>query len=126
VEILQAVYERWGRGDFWTPEVFDPEVEVVWGADMPDVGTYRGLAGLEKGVREFFTAWDEVAWAADEILDVGETVLVLATARGRGRGSGLETETKFAHVWTMCDGKATRIVAYTNQAEARAAVGLRE
>jgi uncharacterized protein len=124
VEALHAVYERWGRGDFWTPEVFDPDVEVIWGADIPDVGTYRGLAGLEKGVREFLTAWEEIEWAADQIVDVGEQVLVLATARGRGKGSGLKTETQFAHVWTMQGGKATKIVAYTDRAEALKAVGL--
>ena len=126
VEKLRAVYERWGRGDFWTPEVFDADVEVVWGADMPDTGTYHGLGGLEEGAREFFKAWDEVAWSADEIVDVDERVLVLATARGRGRGSGLATDTQFAHVWTMRDGKATRIVAYTDRAEALKAVGLEE
>ena len=126
VETLRAVYERWGRGDFWTPEVFDSDVEVVWGADMPDTGTYYGMAGLEEGIREFFKAWDQVAWEADEIIDVGERVLVLATARGRGRGSGLETETRFAHIWTMRDGRAIRIAAYTNPAEALKAVGLAE
>ncbi len=51
-------------------------------------------------------------------------MLLLATARGRGRGSGLEIETKFAHIWTMRDGKATRIAAYTNPLEALRAVGL--
>jgi hypothetical protein len=34
VAILRAVYARWARGDFWTPEVVDPEVEVVWARDM--------------------------------------------------------------------------------------------
>ena len=29
------VYEKWGAGDFWTPEIFDPEVEVVWAGEMP-------------------------------------------------------------------------------------------
>jgi hypothetical protein len=28
--------------------VFDPHVEVVWGADMPDVGTYYGLEAQGK------------------------------------------------------------------------------
>jgi len=124
VEVLRAVYERWGHGDLWTPEVFDPEVEVVWGADIPDVGTFHGLEGLEKGTREFLTAWDEVGMHAHEFIEAGDAVLVFATARARGRGSGVETETEFAHVWTMRDGKAIRIAAYFDRAEALKAAGL--
>lgn len=106
--------------------MFDPDVEVVWGAAIPGVGTYHGLAGLEQGVREFLAAWETIAWEADEITEVGDRVLVLATARGRGAGSGLELETEFAHVWTMRDGKATRLVAYTDRAEALRVVGAAE
>lgn len=126
VDILRAIYERWGRGDFWTPEVFDPDVEVVWSADIPGVGTYHGLAGLTEGMLDFLEAWESVGWTADELIDVGDRVVVLATARGRGKGSGVEAETKFAHVWTMRAGKATKIAAYTDRAEALKAVGLAE
>ena len=111
VEVLRAVYERWERGDFWTPEVFDSDVEAIWGPDIPGFGTYHGLAGLEEGWREFLAAWEEVTLRADQFIEVGNGALVLATARGRGRGSGVETETKFAHAWAMRDGKGTRIAA---------------
>jgi uncharacterized protein len=126
IDVLRAVYDRWARGDLWTPEVFDPRVEVVWGADMPDVGTYYGLDGLEKGTREFLAAWEQVGMYANEFIERGDTVVVLATARGRGKGSGVEAEAKFAHVWTMRDGKAMRIAAYFDQAEALKASGLEE
>src|SRR5690349_20149539 len=126
VQVLRAVYERWARGDLWTPDVFDAQVEVVWGADMPDVGTYYGLDGLEKGTREFLTAWERVGMHAHEFIEAGDKVVVLATARGRGKGSGVEAETEFAHVWTMRGGKAIRIAAYFDQAEALKAAGLTE
>ena len=125
VETLSAVYERWGRGDFWTPEVFDPDVEVVWNADMPDTGTYHGLAGLEEGVREFFKAWDEVASGGrrDRRRRRRECSCSQPLAGG-GAAAGSRPRRKFAHVWTMRDGKATRIAAYTNRLEALRAVGL--
>jgi len=63
---------------------------------------------------------------ADEFIDVGDTVLVLATARGRGKASGVKTVTKFAHIWTMREGKATRIAAYMHRPEALKALGLEE
>ena len=52
--------------------------------------------------------------------------MVLATVRGRGKKSGVEAETEFAHVWTMRDGKAVRIAAYFDRAEALKAVGMEE
>jgi hypothetical protein len=79
VEALRLVYERWSGGDFWTPEIFDPDVEVVWDG-LVDVGTYRGLDGFEQSVRKFFSAWDEMRMA-------------------------VEVAAKFAHVWTMRAGK---------------------
>jgi ketosteroid isomerase-like protein len=126
VEILRAVYGRWRLGDVWTPEVFDPDVEVVWAADIPDADTYHGLAGLEQSARRWLKAWDELRIQAEEFVDLGERVLVLITISGRGKDSSIEAEGKYAHVWTMRDGKATRFAGYTDWAEALEAVGLSE
>jgi ketosteroid isomerase-like protein len=112
VQALRSVYERWSRGDFWTPEIFDADVEVVWDRGLLDVGTYRGLAELEQSLREFFSAWDEVRMTADRFIALDSAVLVLVTGFGRGKSSSVETEAKYAHLWTMHEGKATRIVGY--------------
>jgi ketosteroid isomerase-like protein len=124
VELLHSIYHQWERGHFWTPEIFAPDVEVVWAADMPDVGTYHGLAGLEEGAREYFAAWDTTRMEAEKFIDLGEQVLVLITAYGRGKASSIETEVKGAHIWTLQDGKATRLVGYSERATALKALGL--
>lgn len=127
VAVLRAVYARWGAGDFWTPDIFDPEVEVVWARDMPDfAGVNRGLSALDKGIRNLLGPWDEYRWVADEFIPVRDRVLVLFTARGRGKGSSVEVEAHWAHIWTFRDGKATRIEGFIHQAEAREAAGLQE
>lgn len=124
IDTLRNVYERWGRGDFWTPEVFDPEVEVVWATGVLDVEPTRGLAGLEAGLREWFKAWDEMRMHADELIEVGDRVLALLTTFGRGRGSSIETTGKYAHVWTMRDGKAIRVEGFVDWDSARKSVEL--
>jgi ketosteroid isomerase-like protein len=128
VEILRSIYARWARGDFWTPEVFDPEVEVVWARQVPGMGTYHGLAGLEQSLREWFTAWGDIRMEADEFIEVApDRILVLVSAHGRGQGSGIAVAADdFAHEWTMRDGRATRLVGYAGRAEALKAVGLEE
>ena len=125
VGILRAVYERWGRGEIWTPEVIAPDVEVVWGADVPDVGTYHGVAEAEQSMREWFSAWDVVRWKAEEFVDLGDRVLVLIRAHARGKASS-NAEGSYAHIWTMRDGKAIRIVGYTDWGAARKSAGLEE
>jgi ketosteroid isomerase-like protein len=125
VEALRAVYARWGAGDFWTPDIFDAEVEVVWAHDMPDFGgPNRGIAALDAGIRNLLAAWDEYRWAADEFIPVQDRVLVLFTARGRGKGSSVEVEAHWAHLWTFREGKATRVEGFLHQADAFEAAGL--
>jgi ketosteroid isomerase-like protein len=125
VEALKEVYAAWRAGDFWTPEIFDPEVEVVW-AGVLDVGADRGLPALERGLRRWLAAWDDCRMEADEIIPVQDRVVVLITAQGRGKGSSVEVEAHWAHLWTFHDGKAVRLEGFVDPAEALKAVGLRE
>ena len=125
VEALKAVYAEWAAGNFWTPHIFDPGVEVVWADQMPDATrSARGLSALDAGMRNWLAPWDECRWVADEFIPVGEGVLVLFTARGRGKGSTLEVEAHWAHLWTFRQGKATRVEGFTDRDEALKAVGL--
>jgi ketosteroid isomerase-like protein len=114
-------------GDFWTPDIFDPDIEVVWAEAMPDAKrSARGLSELETGIRNWLAPWDDCRWAADEFIPIEGGVLVLFTAQGRGKGSTVEVEAHWAHLWTLRQGKATRVEGFLDQAEALEAVGLRE
>jgi len=125
VEALKSVYANWAIGDFWTPEIFDSDVEVVWAEPMPDATrTARGLSTLDAGIRNWLAAWDDCRWAADEFIAVPGGVLVLFTARGRGKGSSVDVEAHWAHLWTFHNRKATRVEGFVDQAEALKAAGL--
>src|SRR5262249_2763558 len=121
VEALKGVYESWGAGDFWTPDIFDPGIEIAWAGEMPDIGGPggRGLSGIERGMRTWLAAWDECRWEADRFIPIeGDRVLVLFTSRGRGKGSSVEVEAHWAHLWTFRERKATRVDGFTRQEEA--------
>ncbi len=127
VEALKSVYAKWAIGDFWTPEILDPDVEVVWAERMPDATrTVRGLSAMAAGMREWLAAWDDYRWTADEFIAVQGGVLALLTARGRGKGSSVDVEAPWAQLWTFHDGKATRLEGFADQAEALEALGLAE
>jgi ketosteroid isomerase-like protein len=43
---------------------------------------------------------------------------------GHGAGSGVPMEMELAHVWTLRDGRAARVLEYTDRAKGLAAAGL--
>jgi ketosteroid isomerase-like protein len=51
---------------------------------------------------------------------------VVAHHQGRGRASGVKVETRFYEVYTLREGKVSRVDEYTERAEALEAAGLRE
>jgi ketosteroid isomerase-like protein len=122
------VYAELAVGNFWTPEIFDPEVEMVWAEEMPDATrTVRGLSAVETEIRNWLAPWDEYRWIPDKFIVVEEgVVLVFVTARGRGKGSTVEVEAHWAHLWTFREGKATRLEGFIDPAQALEAVGLSE
>jgi ketosteroid isomerase-like protein len=124
IEALKAVYADWGKGNFWTPEIFAPDVEIVWADEMPDQVTAHGLSEVAAGIRNWLAPWENMRWIADEYIPVEDGVLVLFTARGMGKGSTVEVEAKWAHLWTFREGKAKHVQGFRDQAEGRRAAGL--
>jgi ketosteroid isomerase-like protein len=126
VERLRAVYGEWAKGNFWTPEIFDPNVECIWDAGIPDVDVDRGLEALTRSIQTWLAAWDDFKIEAEHFVASGDKVLVVIMLRGRGRGSHVETVTQSAHVWTMRNGRAIRIEGYLDRDKALEAAGLGE
>jgi ketosteroid isomerase-like protein len=61
-----------------------------------------------------------------ELIDVGDRIAMLAEFAGSGQASGAPFTGKIATVSVLQDGKAIRVQAYLDYAEALEAVGLRE
>jgi ketosteroid isomerase-like protein len=127
VEIVRRVYAEWERGNFRTPEVFDPEVHVIWinPIFVTDSET-RGIEALNRAMQEFLSTWERGTATAGEIFDGGEQVVAENVWRGRGKTSGVEVEARLWSVWTLSGARATRVVQYEDRAEAFEAAGLSE
>ena len=127
VEIVRRAYAEWERGNFNTPEVFDPEVHVVWinPIFVPHSET-RGLEALNQAMREFLDAWELGTATAGQLIDGGEKVVAENVWRGRGKTSGIDMEVRLWSVWTLTGGKATRVVQYEERSDALEAAGLSE
>src|SRR5918992_219544 len=124
VEAIRRVYEAMARGDFWTAgEVFDPEIVWEWSSSLSGLtgtATYHGIEGVEAATRDFFKAWDWFRQEAEELIEVGDDVLVITRTHARMKGSEREVEGKAAELWTFRAGKVIHHKSYDSPAEALA------
>jgi SnoaL-like domain len=92
-------------------------------------GETRTYAGPE-GFRELWLDWLE-PWATyrsitDEVIDVGERVVVLFRDYGRRQDMEAEIELIGAAIWTIRGGKVARIEHHSDRAQALEAAGLQD
>jgi ketosteroid isomerase-like protein len=127
VEIVRGAFAEWERGNFGDSGFFDPGIRVVWlpgpESDRPET---VGLEGMGRMMQEWMRSWERITQVAEQLIDAGDKVVVIAEWRGRGKTSGVVTKWRFGAVYTLRDGKVTSIISHTDPAEALEAVGLSE
>jgi ketosteroid isomerase-like protein len=103
------------------------EVEVEFVANSPGVPdvSYRGAQGLADGWRDWLAPYESYRLAAEEVIDAGDDVLVLARVRARTHRDGVVIEHAPAAVCTVRDGQIVRARFYLDREQAMEAVGLR-
>jgi ketosteroid isomerase-like protein len=128
VEVVRRGYERFmATGDF-ADEVATPD--FVW--DMsnfhgwPEQQVYEGVDGARAFLREWTDAWEDWVLEVDSLHDAGDKVVALVHQHGRSKAAGMPVEMYFAQVWTLRDGKQSRMDMYSERAEALEAAGLPE
>lgn len=127
VDSIRPIYEAWGRGD-WRPvfDVYGPEMEWGWSDEFPGLaGVYVDRRDPNPRLRSWLSPWDHWRVDADDYLELGDHIVVLATYRGRGKGSGIEISQQGAHVFELRGGKVVRLEIFADReraiASARAA-----
>ncbi|HVS28965.1 MAG TPA: nuclear transport factor 2 family protein [Solirubrobacteraceae bacterium] len=128
VDLARSILAAWERGDWSSADWAHPEIEFVR-TGGPTGGSWKGLAGMAQGWRDFLSSWQDLRIVGPEEyreLD-DERVLVLHDFRGRGKTSGLDLgqmQSKVATLFHIRDGKVTRLVAYSHRNVALADLGL--
>jgi len=126
VEVVRRSLDAFQRGDYDAAiDALDPRIEYDL-THFPDGKVYLGHDGVREAFRIWLGTWEDYRQEVDEVIDLGDEVLVVVREFGRGKGSGIEVERPTAGVWTLRDGKAVRIRFYAGKAEALEAAGLSE
>jgi hypothetical protein len=94
-------------------DLLDPEIEFIVGpAAIPGIDRiYRGHDGVRKFWRTWLEAWGDMEWTSElETLADGRVRAVI-TQRNKSRtGEVWVQQPPYEQVWTVENGKATRMV----------------
>ncbi|HEY6778160.1 MAG TPA: nuclear transport factor 2 family protein [Thermoleophilaceae bacterium] len=124
VEFLRLGYEALHRGDTeafeaMSRERLDPDFTFHshWAGRV-----FRGIAGTQEWMSDVRETWDDYDQEIEDIVDLGDDVLVVGRASARGAGSGVPVTQEFAVVWTFEGERAVRARSFPSRAEAEQTV----
>ena len=126
VEFVRTGIEAFNRGELESVlEGLHPQIEWHVPPFVPEQTVYHGHEGVRALWQSLGESFEDVQLKIEEIMGVGDCVVMLAAVWGRGKESGIEVETpSFGWVWSFRDEKAVLVEVYPNRAETLEAVGL--
>ena len=104
-------------------EGLDPEIVVEMGVLE---GTFHGREGFKRFLEGQVALFEDLQCDPKEFIAAGDRIVVPMCLSGKARSTGLPFEYHAIHVWTLRQGRATRLRLYENRDKALEAVGLRE
>jgi ketosteroid isomerase-like protein len=128
VRLVRRYYAAANRRDFdLLVTGYDPAVEYQPAELFPDPDpTYDGHEGIREVWRVLLDAFEDVRLDPEELLDLGDRVLVTTRLSGHGTGSGVAISQPLFQVFTLRQGLPFRQHDYLDRAEALEAAGLSE
>ena len=119
-DLIRPIYEEWSRGN-WRPnwDVYAADMEWGWSDEFPGLaGVYRDDSDPNSRLRAWLGEWEHWRAEADEFLEIGDYVVVLANYYGRGKNSGVEIRQEGAHVFKLRDGEVVRLEIFADRRKA--------
>jgi ketosteroid isomerase-like protein len=103
--------------------LFHPDVESVpvW---LGGETSYSGIDGFREMWLDWLEPWATYHVQVDEMIEAGDSVVVLVRDRARRHDTDVEVELISGSVWTFRDRKIARVEFYGNREELRDATGL--
>jgi ketosteroid isomerase-like protein len=128
VALVRAVYSAWNHrdGDDQMLAFLADDFEFVNPNYAVEPGVRRGHAGWWAVIKSLDDAFDDYHHELVETHDLGDRVLCFTTFVARTNADSVALRQSEEHIWTLRDGKITRLEWFHNRAEALAAAGLSE
>jgi ketosteroid isomerase-like protein len=128
VDVVRRGFEHFAATGELLADIFAPD--FVWDMSLfrgwPEELLYHGIDGARNFLRDWTAAWDDWELALEAVQDSGDQVVTVVRQTGLSKATKLPVEMSFGMLWTLRDGKQTRMVMYADPAEAIRAAGLSE
>jgi ketosteroid isomerase-like protein len=124
VDIVRRQIDAYRSGDYEAALApFHPEV-VCDVTVRPEGRMYLGREGLAEAIRVWVGTWDDWKWEIEELIDAGDSVLIVVRESGRGKGSGVNVVQQTFWVFTLRDRQIVHATVLVDRDEALEAAGL--
>ena len=126
LQFVLAGYARANAGervpelDFW-----HEDAEYQAAREDPDSETHKGIEAIRRQFARWYEAYPDLRVEPLDGKAENDLVFVWVRFSGHGAASGIPIEMELAHVWTVREGKAVRVVEYFDRSEALDAISLR-
>ncbi len=85
-----------------------------------------GRDAVIQASRRYWGTWEDYRMDIEEVLDAGQSVVVIFREQGRGKSSGVPVAQQHPQLWTFRDGLIIRWESFRTRAQALKAAGLSE
>jgi glutamate formiminotransferase len=120
VEVVRRSIEAWTRRDRDAVlALFAPDAELdLRQLQLPDTEVVRGAALLRRWIANLFEHFPDFEFRVDEIVPVGEWVVVRGSMAGRARLSGVALAPPYSEAVLVRDGQIVRDVFFNSRGAA--------
>ena len=119
VDVVREMLEDYLRGDYERAlPAFAHDVEVITSLEM-----FHGHAGVVEEAKRWEEIWSDYRFEVEDLVDSGDRVVLLYHQVGRAKESGVEVEERAAWVYTLREGKITRVEMFQDRETALRAAG---
>ncbi len=127
VEMLRATIEASNRGEWEkAAQYLHPEVQYHTYARSPEAGVYKGRVAVVEYIQKLFEDFEKVEHGVDEVIAMGDRVVLVLDQRAWPKGSSEPVEQLVAELWTIRDGLLAERHSFSSKAEALEAAGRSE
>jgi uncharacterized protein len=126
VDVIRRAFDAFNDGNRMAfLKLYDDDIVLRIGPPSIESGSYYGAEAVEHQYTRLFAPFGATyRIEVVDLIEVGDSVVVIHRVRARGQRSGAEVVASEAAIFTMRGGKIIRIDQFADRDEALEALGL--
>jgi ketosteroid isomerase-like protein len=115
---LRRAYDAFNSGAGMDWSMIDPSIRHDQSEGLFLDGVFYGPEGVRAAIQEIELDWQDLSYTLEDVVELGDRVLVLLRMRAKVRDSEAELDAQVAHIWEFRNGRAVKWDVYGDHASA--------